>query len=193
MEYIAEVLIKEQHESGIDQVFIVKNLPKHLLYRKVAKMVQKYDRDGYTDGTLVPSKDGEKVEALLEGLEESQNGDGSIVFSMGGEPGRNALLAIDTYIKGTLPRDVVIPSRVPYPLDPSDSRSMPKSKVLIPVVELPVQKAEAQVSPEVKSSLESSAPIKQRKPLTEQQKLAAKERLARAREIKKQMKVEPQA
>lgn len=191
MEVISDVLVKEQHESGIDRVFIVKNLPRHFLYRKVAKMVQKYDRDGYTDGTLVPSPTGEKVEVLLEGLEDSQSGDGSIVFSMYGEPGRKALEAIDAYIQGTLPRDILVPKRVPYPLDPTDPRSMPKSRLQIPVVELPASKAEApQVSPEALASPAPSAPIKQKRQLTEQQRIAARERLARAREVKKQIQTQ---
>lgn len=185
-ELIPEVFIKEQHESGIDRVFFVKNLPKHLIYRKVAKMVQRYDRDGYTDGTLMPDPSGEKVDGLLEGLEHSQTDDGSVVFSQS-ESGKNALKAIDAYINGTLPRDVIVPGRVDYPLDPSNSRSMPKSRSLIPVIELPVSKAaSSQVSPETNVSPVEPAPTKKKRQLTEQQRNAARERLARAREIKKQ-------
>lgn len=189
MELLNEVFIKEQNESGIDQVFVVKNLPKHLLYHKVPKMVQRYDRDGYTDGTLTVDPSGEKVDALLEGLEHSQSGDGSIVVSMNREVGRIALKAIDAYIAGTLPRDIVIPKRVPYPLDSTDSRSGPKPLSMIPVIELPIPKAaSSEVSPEVKASPSEPAPIKKRQ-LTEQQRTAAKERLARAREIRKQQLV----
>lgn len=187
VELLKEVFIKEQHESGIDQVIVVKNLPKHLLYHKVPKMVQRYDRDGYTDGTIIPDPSGEKVDGLLDGLEVSQSGDGSIVFPMNREVVRKALKAIDAYIAGTLPRDVVIPTRVPYPLDPTDSRSMPRSMSLIPVIELPDSKAESsEVSPEAKVSPSEPAPIKKKRNLTEQQRTAAKERLARAREIRKQ-------
>lgn len=184
MELLQEVFIKEQHESGIDQVFVVKNLPKHLIYGKVAKMVQRYDRDGYTDGTLIVDPSGEKVDGLLEGLEFSQTGDGSILFNMGRETGRKAMQAVDAYIAGTLPRDIVVPKRVAYPMDPSDSRSMPKPMSLIPVVELPASKAVPQVSPEAQASPEA-APIKKRQ-LTEQQRDAARERMARAREVRKQ-------
>lgn len=186
MELLPEVFIKEQHESGIDQVMVVRNLPKHLIYRRVPKMVQRYDRDGYTDGTIIPDPKGETVEALLEGLEFSQTDDGSIVFTHQ-ETAKVALRAIDAYVNGTLPRDIVVPKRVAYPLDPSNSRSMPKPKSMIPVVELPASKAEApQVSLEGKTSPVSSAPIKKRKELTEQQKEAARERMARAREVRKQ-------
>lgn len=186
VELLEEVFIKEQHESGIDRVFIVKNLPKHLIYRKVPKMVQRYDRDGYTDGTLTVDPSGETIDGLKEGLEASQSGDGSILFLMGRAPGKAAMEAVDAYITGTLPRDVVVPKRVNYPMDPTDSRSMPKPKSLIPVVELPKSKAELPpVSPEAQASPVEPAPIKKRQ-LTEQQREAARERLARAREVRKQ-------
>jgi len=186
VELLSEVFIKEQHDAGIDLVMIVKNLPKHFIYRKGLKMVQRVDRDGYTDGTLVPDPSGEKVDELLDGLEKSQTDDGSIVFTQR-ESAKQALEAIDQFIQGTLPRDILVPKRVPYPLDSTDTRSQPRSKSLIPVVELPGFKAEVpQVSPEAQASPEVSAPLKTRKPLTEQQRIAAKERLARAREIRKQ-------
>lgn len=192
MELLKEVFIKEQHESGIDLVFVVKNLPKHLIYRKVPLMVQRYDRDGYTDGTLMPDPEGATVDGLLEGLEFSQTGDGSILFNVGRAPGKQAMQAVDAYIQGTLPRDVVVPKRVSYPMDPSDSRSMPKPMSLIPVIELPASKAEAvQVSPEAKASPEPSAPIRKRQ-LTEQQREAARERMARAREVRKQQLINEQ-
>jgi len=192
MELIPEVMIKEQHDSGIDLVFVVKNLPKHLVYHKVPVMVQRIDRDGYTDGTLVPDPEGLMTDGLMDGLDHSQTDDGSIVFSQR-EPAKRALAAIDAYIQGTLPRDVVVPRRVSYPMDPSDSRSMPKPKSLIPVIELPNLKAEApQVSPVAQAAPESSAPLKQKRQLTEQQKNAARERLARAREIRKQQLINEQ-
>lgn len=182
-EMIKEVLLKELHESGIDQVFFVQNLPKRLIYRKVPKMVQRYDRDGYSDGTMVVDREGGMVEALLDGLEFSQNGDDSILFPMGRESAKNALKAIDAYIAGTLPRDVVIPKRVAYPQDPTDSRSAPKSRIAIPVVELPVLRVTpSQVSPEVKPS-----PKRTTRTFTEAQKQAARERLIQAREKKKQL------
>lgn len=188
-EILQEVFIKELHESGIDQVFIVKNLPSKFIYRRVPKMVQRVDRDGYVDGTVVVDKSGEMVDALLEGLDHSQNGDGSIVFPMGFEHVRNALKAIDAYISGTLPRDVVIPRRVAYPQDPSNSRSMPLFRSQIPVVELPVSRAvPSQVSP-----VAQAAPEKPARTLTEAQKQAARERLALARARKKALNKAPQA
>jgi hypothetical protein len=179
-ETLSEVFIKEMHESGIDKVYYVQNLPKRFIYEKVPKMIQRYDRDGYTDGTLTVDPSGERVDALLDGLEISGNGDGSVVFLVGRESGKRALLAIDTYVAGTLPRDVVIPKRVSYPMDPTDQRSSPKPKSLIPVVELPVSRVVEAVSPEAKAS-----PLKATRTLTEAQRQAARERLARAREIKK--------
>ncbi len=179
-ELLKEVLIKELHESGIDMVFYVQNLPKKFIYHKVPKMVQKYDRDGYTDGTLVVDPDGELVDGLLDGLEVSLNGDDSIVFPMGRETAKNAMFAIDAFIAGTLPRDVVLPRRVAYPLDPTNALSTPKTRSLIPTVVLPALRAETnQVSPEVKASLDKPA-----RTLTAEQKEAARARMARARAVK---------
>jgi hypothetical protein len=180
MEELQEVFIKELHESGIDQVFYVQNLPKKFIYHKVPKMVVRYDRDGYTDGTTVVDPSGEKEDGLLEGLEHSQNGDSSIVFPMSKESARNALLAIDQYISGTLPRDVVIPKRTSYPMDSTNSRSMPKTRNLIPTVILPVSREPlVEVSPEANPS-----PSKRSRILTQEQKEAARERMARARAVK---------
>lgn len=181
-ELLNEVLIKEITDAGIDKVFYVQNLPKRLIYMKIPKMVTRYDRDGYTDGTQVVDPMGGFVDGLLDGLEHSQCGDQAIHFIMGRETARNALKAVDAYIAGTLPRDVVLPKRVPYPIDPTDSRSAPKFRSEIPSVELPVFKAAlVQVSPETQVS-----PAKPARSLTAEQKKAASERLARAREIKKQ-------
>lgn len=179
-ELLPEVFIKELHESGVDQVYYVQNLPKKFIYHKVPKMVTRYDRDGYTDGTQVVDPSGELVDGLLDGLEFSQNGDNSIVFPMMRETARHALAAIDAYIAGTLPRDVVIPRRVDYPLDKTNSRSYPKTRNLIPTVVLPVSREVlAEVSP-----VANAAPSKPSRTLTKEQKEAARERMARARAVK---------
>lgn len=178
-ETLKEVFIKELHESGVDRVFYVCNLPKRLIYRSVPKMVVRYDRDGYTDGTTVVDPDGQMVDGLLDGLEHSQNGDGAIVFPMQMENAKLALKAIDAYIQGTLPRDIVVPSRVPYPIDPTNSRSMPKSRNQIPTIELPIREATSQVSPAT-----NVAPEKPSRSMTEEQREAARQRMARARAIK---------
>jgi len=135
---IEEVFIKEVADTGIDMVMIVRNLPKKLIYREVPVEVTQYDRDGFTDGTQMHDPSGKVKEDLLEGLEHSQTYDKSILFRVSLEPGKLALEAIDRYISGTLPRDVVVPGRVPYPMVPGDPRSMPKPKELIPAIDLPV-------------------------------------------------------
>jgi hypothetical protein len=180
-EMLKEVFIKEFHESGVDRVFYVQNLPKRLIWRKVPKMVVRYDRDGYTDGTLAVDPKGEMVDGLLDGLEHSRNGDKSIVFPMGVEAAKFALRAIDAYIAGTLPRDIVLPQRIPYPLDPTSSRSMPKTRDMIPTVVLPLREEPKLVSPEVNSSPAE----KPSRTMTDEQKAAARERMARARAVKK--------
>ena len=179
---IEEVMIKEMTNSGIDMVYIVRNLPKRLLYREVPKMVQRVDRDGYCDGTMIPDRSGEIVEDLLEGLEVSRNGDGSIVFYTKREIGRSHLEAIDQYIAGTLPRDVVIPKRVPYPAQPGDPRSNPKPKHLIPAIDLPKpidRVVAAEISPAGNAASEKPSRV-----LTPEQKAVRVEVLKKAREAK---------
>lgn len=179
--YLDEVLIKAVTDAGIDMVYIVRNLPKRLLYREVPKMVQRLDRDGYSDGTLTVDPSGEKVEDLLEGLEPSQTDDGSILFYLGREPGKFALEAIDQYIAGTLPRDVAIPKRVPYPMTPGDSRSNPKPKSMIPAIDLP--KDIRVVAAEISLAGNAASP-KPTRTLSPEQRAAKSEILKKAREMK---------
>ena len=187
-----EVFVKEVNEAGIDRVVVLKNVPRRLFYRWVPKMVQRVDRDGYTDGTMAVDPSGEKVEALLEGMSNSRNGDGSIVVDTKFETGRAALKAIRAYVNAAFPRDVVLPEWTNYPIDPTNSRSMPKPKSMIPVIELPTKediKAESPVvSPEGNTSPQAPAIMRTRKPMSEEAKKAAGERLAKAREMKKQLK-----
>lgn len=192
MELLDEVLIKEVAEDGIDKVYILKNLPKRFIYTKVPKMVQRVDRDGYKDGTIVPDPSGEMVDGLVDGLEHSQTRDRSILFLMGTEPGRNAMAAVDAYVAGTLPRDIVLPKRVPYPIDPTDMKSQPRMREDIPVVELPIPEEKIsrelpQVSPEAEAS-----PAKQPRVLSEAEKERRRESLAKARAVAKARKEEAQ-
>lgn len=132
------VLIKAITNTGLDMVFVVRNLPKRLIYTEVPSTDTIYDRDGYTDGTQRVNPSKPLKEVLLEGLSHSQTHDKAILFETGREPGKLALEAIDQYISGTLPRDVVIPKRVPYALAPGDPRSNPKPLDMIPIVDLPM-------------------------------------------------------
>lgn len=178
---IDEVFIKEVTDAGIDMVSIVRNLPKKLIYDEVPATVTRYDRDGYTDGTQMVDPSGKKKEALKEGLEYSQTDDGSILFRVSYEPGKIALATIDQYIAGTLPRDVMIPSRVPYPMQKGDTRSMPKPKNLIPAIDLPKPdiRTEETVSP-----VANAASVKPVRTLSPEQKVKRAEILKKAREAK---------
>jgi hypothetical protein len=161
IEYLDEVFIKAMVDSGIDQVLIVKNLPKHLIYTWAPAQIPRYDRDGYTDGTMMSDPSGKMIEVLKEGLSYSQTKDRSIVFNCGLESGKLALAAITRYIETSLPRDVVVPKMVPYPIDPSDTRSAARNREDIPVVELPKDSKEevSQVSPATKVAPESPSLI----------------------------------
>lgn len=178
-----EVFIKEVNDLGTDKVIIVRNLPKKLIYQEVRKMVQRVDRDGYSDGTLVPAPNGAMVEVLLEGLELSRNGDGSIVFNTKREPGRIALAAVDKYIQGTLPRDVLVPERVAYPMQEGDLRAMPKPKHMIPAIDLP-KPIDRVVAEEISPAGNAASP-KPTRVLSPEQKARRVQILADARAAKK--------
>jgi len=177
--YLDEVFIKEMNEAGTDMVYIVRNLPKALIYQEVAKRIPRVDREGYMDGSLTVDPSGAKVEDLKEGLEHSRNGDGSIVFVTKREPGRDALEQIDRYIAGTLPRDVAIPKRVPYPMQVGDMRSMPKPKHMIPAIDLP-KPIDREVPKEISPAGNAASP-KASRVLTPEQKAKQAEILAKAR------------
>ena len=181
--YLDEVFIKAVTDSGIDMVFILRNLPKKFIYREVPKTVTRYDRDVYTDGTQMVDPSGAMKEELLDGLEHSQTEDGSILVRTGLEPGKTALVAIDRYIAGTLPRDVVIPERVPYPMQVGDPRSNPRPKSMIPAIDLP--KSDMRVeSPVVSPTVQKAVSTKPTRTLSPEQKAKKAEILKKARAAK---------
>src|SRR5688572_6086434 len=113
MEYIKEALIKEVTGVSHDLVFIVENLPKHLLFHKGPKMVPKVDDKGYGTGDLITVQ-GEFVDTLNGGIQYSQTGDGGFVFDTNHGEAIDALKDIDRYIESSFPRDQRIPKRACY-------------------------------------------------------------------------------
>ena len=184
-----ELLLRAMVDSGIDMVIRVKNLPKHLLYTKAPKMVTRYDRDGYTDGTLVSDPSGEQVDALHEGLSPDQTIKDCVVFNCGLESGKTRLTTIERFISGTLPRDVVVPTKVPYPVDPTDMRSAGRSMEDIPLVELPALITDSRVASLEVSPAAETAPPKRTLTLSEEQKAKKREILAKARAAKAAKKI----
>lgn len=195
--YVKEVLIKEMTPQGVDKVFVVRNLPKHLLYREVPVTVTRYDRDGYTDGTQVPDPSGAKKEDLLDGLEIHKH-DGAICFPVKRQHVREALDNIDRYIDRMFPRDVKPAGRIPYAERPGDMRSNPLPRHRIPVVDVPLPKdavlepSSSQVSPRSQelpvgagSSLDLEAIKAQAiEEYKEQQKELKRAQMAKAREAR---------
>jgi hypothetical protein len=179
-EILDQVLVREQRQNGIDYVMYIKNLPRHLIYQQVPKMVTRYDRDGYTDGTQAVDPSGEKVWALLPGLSYSPTFEKSIMFDANQEVGRTALKALDTYVNAKFPRDIVLPERVAFPQDITDGRSNPIPLDRIPVLELPALRASDTVS-----SATEVAPLKKSRNLTDEQRVAMAARLAKARAARK--------
>lgn len=193
MEVLKNVMIKESH--GVDKVFIVDNLPKDLLYRKVLKLMVDYTNP---QQNLVPAfeldEKGRKIpthemtEELQPGVEKSQNGDDSYVFYMEYNEAKERLATIDRYIEKTLPQSERIPERVSYAAQRGLMTSTPTPTHLIPRVVLPEL-----VSPPAVEAAQAPAPRENsvavnpanRQIQTEEQKQTAKERMAKARAARK--------
>ena len=175
-----EVLIKEISNLRPDKVMIVRNLPKHFLYKETVKMVSKRDRDGYAIDATVPDPDGTIEETLKEGLELSRNGDGSIVFNLRRQTAAEVLKDIDTYIQGTLPRDIRVPDRVEYSSQRGNMLASPIPAMQIPAIDLPKidRVAAEEASPPAKA--ESLKPTRE----LEAAKAQRREILAKARAAK---------
>jgi len=180
--HIDEVLIKVISNLHPDMVMIVRNLPARLLYQTVPKMVLKKDRDGYALDAFVPSPTGETESKLKEGLEVSRNGDGAVVFNTRRQAAAQTLAEMDTYIQGTLPRDVIVPKRVEYSAQKGNMMAAPIARFQIPAIDLPkpeLNRTVAEASPPAKA-----APLKPVRVMSEEQKAKRREILAKARAAK---------
>ncbi len=137
-EILDEVFIKEVGDDGIDRVSFVQNVPRRFFYAETPKMVMKRDKEGYAEGHMVPRDPLELEWTLKDGLEYSLNGDGSILFQVRRAEAKDALAALDDYIDRSIERGIVIPDRIPYPMDVKDPRSNPKPKEMIPKIKIPL-------------------------------------------------------
>lgn len=122
IEYIdKKVLIKEIGRGYHDKVFMVKGIPKDLLFTE--------------SGNLQP------------GIIKSQTGDGAFVFDVTRES-RERLELVDRYIASVYPRSLPAPKRIYNAQQPGDPRSAPltldllegnfKEQFRVPFVDLPV-------------------------------------------------------
>jgi len=185
-EVIDEVFIKEVRENGIDYVSFVRNLPRHFVYEQVPKMIMKVDKEGYTEGHRVPDPAGGFEWQLKLGLEHSLNGDKSIVFQVKYEDGQRALQAIDDYVDRLLPREQIVPDRLPYPMDPKDPRSNPRPLDMIPKITLPLPGSKREESGVI-SPTGASAPVSLRpsRHFSAEHKEKLRKNIAKAREARK--------
>lgn len=198
MELLQNVLIKEVDGTKTgDKVFIVDNLPKSLIYARVAKQMIDYTNP---QQNLVPAFEidergrkiptGETIDELLPGIEHSQSGDNSFVFFIGFNESRYRLEAIDRYIQQAAPVADRVPRRVPYATQPGVLTSGPRPLSDIPRVVLPglvSPPAQAvQVAGTPQSDTVSVAPARKTRVWTDEQKKAAADRLALARAAKKE-------
>jgi len=96
-----KVLIKEGGSGMQDKIYIVRGLPKHLLF----------DEKGI----------------VLPGIEKSATGDGGFVFYTPLRESQERLEVLDHYIESMHPRHLPRPKRIPNAEVPGDSRSSPLS------------------------------------------------------------------
>lgn len=143
---ISDVLIKDITDRGVDEVFIVDNLPKAFLFKNEQKMIIDYT-DPQNRQLLVPDfevldngmkrRTGATTEVLLAGIELSDSGDGAYVFHTELNSAKDALQAIDNYINRVYQGNGKVPERVPYAAQPGSHNSAPIPRNQIPRVVLP--------------------------------------------------------
>lgn len=197
MEFLKNVLIKEADGSKLgDKVFFVDNLPKSLLFHKVAKRMIDYTNP---QQNLVPEfvmnekgvkqLTGAMVDELLPGIEMSQTGDGGFVFFTQYNEALYRLRDIDNYIKANTPVLERIPVRIPYAIQPGvmSSGTRPLSELPRVVLPEPVSPPSNDVQVSAAQPGTTLEVVKRpRKELSPEAKKAAADRLAKARLVKQQ-------
>lgn len=210
-ENLREVLIKKVGNKLHDKVLIVENLPRKFLFEQTRKMVQRIDRDGYPDGTLVVAPSGELVWTLRPGIEKSQTGDGGFVFDTMDREAMERLADIMRYIEMSFSRDKVIPAFVDNAQQIGDARTGPIAYFQMPRISLPPPapapvpllapstetvgstastvtiNLAAQVSapPDNRTPQGPAASLPKKKGMTEEQRLAASARMKKMHEDRK--------
>lgn len=188
-EILKEVLVKEWGNMFHDKVFIVENLPKKFLYEKTVKMVPRTNKEGWTDGTMVPAPGGELVETLYNGIERSPTGDGGFMFWNNHAESLARLKDIDRYIEHSLPRDSRLVARVPYAQMVGEKNSPPMGYHMIPRVTLPLkEEPKEDFRPSPASVVSAPSQTSPQKPdgriWNEERKEAYRQRMAKARAAK---------
>ncbi len=146
MELLKDVLIKEVTDRGVDEVFIIDNLPKNLLFRRAPKMMIDYT-DIHNRQNLIKAFEvldngskrftGEMTDELLPGVEKSDNEENCYVFFTELNSAKDALASVDRYVAMTMPVAERVPNRIPYAAQPGNHNSAPVAYNKIPRVVLP--------------------------------------------------------
>lgn len=162
METLKDVMIKVVTDRGTDEVIIIDNIPKGLLFRRAPKMMIDYT-DIHNRQNMIKAFEvldngskrftGEMTDELLPGIEKSDNEDNCYVFFVELNASKDAIAAIDRYISMTVPVADRVPSRVPYAAQPGNHNSAPIGRHQIPRVVLPEL-----VSPPVVETAQAPAP-----------------------------------
>lgn len=192
MEMIKDALIKEALSGG-DRVFIVEELPKELLLRKIPKVkLSNY-------GDTVEQIPDEFTDEPIDGVRLSQTGDGGFVFDGYNNTSKGVLETIDRYIMSRLPNNARKPVRTHYCTRPGDpaSPAKPLSQVLRVTFDAPpatqvVAQASLPNIEELKAQLMAEilpiAVAKAEETVKAKTAAAAKTRMAKVRDAKKEKK-----
>jgi len=189
---LPEVRIKLTKGSSGDNVIIIENIPKDMLYTKTRKMVPRLDRDGELTGELKPGMEFQEV--LREKLE--MGGDGFIHFEIRNPGVQLIYRSIMNYVEKSLPRGELIPKPVKYSSMPGHPMANPIGLEQVPRVVLPVSSP-----PSVQKTVEVGAPpvltvplpkVVVKKPLSQERLAQMRESMAIARASKKDVQKQEQ-
>lgn len=199
-EIFKEVLVKKCGNRRHDQVMVIENLPRKFLFEQTRKMIQRIDRDGYPDGTMVVDPSGALIWTLYQGIEKSQTGDGGYLFWVGDQESENRLKDIMRYVDMSFPRDQRIPEFVDNAQMRGESNTGPIPYNMIPRLTLPIPETPKAPEPPplrpapvpeipVPSQVSPQAPAGR---IRSEEKLAAmRARMQKARDARKAKEVVP--
>lgn len=134
MKLIKNVFIKLIRGGFTDRVLFIDNVPEDMFYEmKHPRIAVGKGMEQHWEADLSSPK----IPTLYEEIKLSETGDGGLVFEMDNEHAKNRYLALDRYIKMTMPNNVVPVEPVIYSTDPTDPRAPALALSQVPRLVLP--------------------------------------------------------
>lgn len=182
---ISNVLIKLIRGGFTDRVLFIDNVPEDMFYEmKHPRICVGKGMEQHWEADLSKPKE----PTLYPEINLSQTGDGGLVFDLDNEQSKHRYLALDRYMKMTLPNNKVPVEPIINAVDPTDTRSAALALSQVPRVVLPAlspSESKETVAGSTTVSLDVEAIKKQAIAEYEAEKKAEiSERMAKAREAR---------